>query len=380
MSSAAKDTSANDDVLASIRRLVAEESARGQSTPEPKSVETAQVPPDPGPQPDAPRQGRVLQRRRAPESGTVVDRQSINRAARAKLLLTDDFRVEELERWEDDTDEIALPPETELEAEEAAEVDTLPEGDSEPEGEPDAETAPEPTVHGRGVYDDEDQALISKDIDSFLSGGKPEGAVAQRTALEEDPTRQDVSEAAPVQEMSFEDIPDAVLTASQDRAARRREASARATSETTRASAALRAPVNATEAPTERPHESSQPVAETPVEVQESAAEVTPAPLEPDVAALEVQNQAQHQASVPVATVDQIEAAVQASLAAIAEQGDLAGPAEPELVLDEEMLREMVSEIVRRELQGSLGERITRNVRKLVRREIYRALETRDLG
>ncbi|NQZ74346.1 MAG: hypothetical protein HRT60_14925, partial [Dinoroseobacter sp.] len=45
-----------------------------------------------------------------------------------------------------------------------------------------------------------------------------------------------------------------------------------------------------------------------------------------------------------------------------------------------EMLRDMVSEIVRRELQGSLGERITRNVRKLVRREIYRALEARDLG
>lgn len=43
-------------------------------------------------------------------------------------------------------------------------------------------------------------------------------------------------------------------------------------------------------------------------------------------------------------------------------------------VLDEETLREMVAEIVRQELQGPLGERITRNVRKLVRREIYRAL------
>lgn len=43
-------------------------------------------------------------------------------------------------------------------------------------------------------------------------------------------------------------------------------------------------------------------------------------------------------------------------------------------VLDEETLREMVADIVRQELQGTLGERITRNVRKLVRREIYRAL------
>ena len=41
--------------------------------------------------------------------------------------------------------------------------------------------------------------------------------------------------------------------------------------------------------------------------------------------------------------------------------------------LDEESLRELVADIVREELQGVLGERITRNVRKLVRREIHRA-------
>lgn len=48
-------------------------------------------------------------------------------------------------------------------------------------------------------------------------------------------------------------------------------------------------------------------------------------------------------------------------------------------VLDENALREMISEMVREELQGLLGERITRNVRRLVRREIQRALEMRDL-
>ncbi|MDQ2095582.1 hypothetical protein NOI20_15795 [Rhodobacteraceae bacterium 10Alg 79] len=52
---------------------------------------------------------------------------------------------------------------------------------------------------------------------------------------------------------------------------------------------------------------------------------------------------------------------------------------ENDAVLDEEMLRELVAEIVRQELQGSLGERITRNVRKLVRREIHRALTARDM-
>jgi len=47
-------------------------------------------------------------------------------------------------------------------------------------------------------------------------------------------------------------------------------------------------------------------------------------------------------------------------------------------VIDEETLRDMVAEIVREELQGALGERITRNVRKLVRRETRRAISIRD--
>ncbi len=51
---------------------------------------------------------------------------------------------------------------------------------------------------------------------------------------------------------------------------------------------------------------------------------------------------------------------------------------EPSAYLDEDALRDMVAEIVRQELQGALGERITRNVRKLVRREIHRVLLTQD--
>lgn len=47
-------------------------------------------------------------------------------------------------------------------------------------------------------------------------------------------------------------------------------------------------------------------------------------------------------------------------------------------ILDEEALRDLVTDIVRQELQGALGERITRNVRKLVRREIHRALTSQD--
>lgn len=50
-----------------------------------------------------------------------------------------------------------------------------------------------------------------------------------------------------------------------------------------------------------------------------------------------------------------------------------------ESLIDEDALRDLVGEIVRQELQGALGERITRNVRKLVRREIHRALMSQGL-
>jgi hypothetical protein len=49
-----------------------------------------------------------------------------------------------------------------------------------------------------------------------------------------------------------------------------------------------------------------------------------------------------------------------------------------EAILDEDTLRDLVSQVVREELMGELGERITRNVKKLVRREIQRALAGRE--
>lgn len=45
---------------------------------------------------------------------------------------------------------------------------------------------------------------------------------------------------------------------------------------------------------------------------------------------------------------------------------------------EEEILRDLIAEILRDELAGALGERITRNVRKLVRREIFRILESQE--
>jgi hypothetical protein len=55
------------------------------------------------------------------------------------------------------------------------------------------------------------------------------------------------------------------------------------------------------------------------------------------------------------------------------------GDGNPLTVLDEEALHEIVRSLIREELQGVLGERITRNVRKLVRAEINRALTARSL-
>jgi hypothetical protein len=46
---------------------------------------------------------------------------------------------------------------------------------------------------------------------------------------------------------------------------------------------------------------------------------------------------------------------------------------------DDAQLRDLIRDVLREELQGDLGQRITRNIRKLVRAELARALTVRDL-
>lgn len=75
---------------------------------------------------------------------------------------------------------------------------------------------------------------------------------------------------------------------------------------------------------------------------------------------------------------DAAEAEVLRRLSEEAEQTVYRMDAAQEPVYDEDHLRELVRDIIREELQGALGERITRNVRKLVRAEISRALAVRD--
>lgn len=48
-------------------------------------------------------------------------------------------------------------------------------------------------------------------------------------------------------------------------------------------------------------------------------------------------------------------------------------------LLDEDILRPVVAEMIRKELSGALGEKITQGVRKLVRQELNRAITLRRL-
>ena len=61
--------------------------------------------------------------------------------------------------------------------------------------------------------------------------------------------------------------------------------------------------------------------------------------------------------------------------AALAEGLEAAADGAAAPILDEESLRALINAIVREELQGELGERINRNLRKLIRREIAAILE-----
>ncbi|MEX0280097.1 MAG: hypothetical protein AB3N13_02770 [Arenibacterium sp.] len=88
---------------------------------------------------------------------------------------------------------------------------------------------------------------------------------------------------------------------------------------------------------------------------------------------------AEDEAGAPPSVAEIVETETVTEVEAVAEVEAAAEAEDETAVLDEETLRQLVSDIVREELQGALGERITRNVRKLVRREIHRALTAKDL-
>jgi hypothetical protein len=52
---------------------------------------------------------------------------------------------------------------------------------------------------------------------------------------------------------------------------------------------------------------------------------------------------------------------------------------EEDSIFSEDVLRELVRDLIREQLQGDLGERITRNIRKLVKAEIARVVAVQAL-
>ena len=98
-----------------------------------------------------------------------------------------------------------------------------------------------------------------------------------------------------------------------------------------------------------------------------------------------VEDEAQQAAVETDQMIDQIadaitETAIVGAASAIKDEldEDLAAYLSEETTLDEDMLRNLVTQVVRSELEGELGERMTRNIRKLVRREVFSILESRE--
>ncbi len=117
----------------------------------------------------------------------------------------------------------------------------------------------------------------------------------------------------------------------------------------------------------------------------------TPQPIEENADELieEIADEALFEPEIPTAASEQLgnsdedlvepTAAVDAGRADPQDEPGQDGFFAEDQLIDEDALRDLVSNIVRSELQGALGERITRNVRKLVRREIHRALAAQEL-
>ena len=114
-------------------------------------------------------------------------------------------------------------------------------------------------------------------------------------------------------------------------------------------------------------------------------------PLDSDVAeAPFVEAESAPESAVDSSDVEWLDRAEAEVVASLADDAPLSGFAtatdattdafydEPELRFDETVLRDLVRDLIREELQGGLGERITRNVRKLVRAEIARVLATSE--
>lgn len=105
-------------------------------------------------------------------------------------------------------------------------------------------------------------------------------------------------------------------------------------------------------------------------------------PLSEDmIIAEEVQPAAEESAAEEASTQPEptVELPITEEVLSISEETLLSEP-EPEPEFDDTALRALIAGLIQQELQGVLGERITRNIRKLVREEIRHAISDQDIG
>lgn len=131
-------------------------------------------------------------------------------------------------------------------------------------------------------------------------------------------------------------------------------------------------PVAAPDAATQPAPSAGAPLSPSPLAPAPAAAEV---PDAPDPEALEASLR-ELEARIPEPPPEPRPAEPAGAGRAVA-QGEIMG--DDVAFIDEDDLERMVARIVREELRGQLGERITAQVRKLVRAEIARALDERNL-
>lgn len=103
-----------------------------------------------------------------------------------------------------------------------------------------------------------------------------------------------------------------------------------------------------------------------------------PANTEVDIAAVDLEVQAVGSTEPKPSDIDLLQTDQQADALDLDTRADEAPLSLTDVVADEDRLREMITEILREELHGPMGERMTQNVRKLVRREIHRVLAAKD--
>lgn len=358
-----------EDVLASIRRLVSEE-GRGSS--------------------------------RRPADPPPAD----------KLVLTPALRVEAIAKPASDEAGPAVPEPAEAEVEvippEAAEI--IPDDDfaAEPDAAPDDRTvlAALPEIDTAGPPSIEDLLPDDHGLDPRLEAAiRRAFAAGPYAALESTIAELEVAVAARPEEWEpdgSEDMPLDYLTSALDRPAAQEAAAAED-------GAAEAAPEEAEVVPDDTLPIRDEDVADTLAEAEPVVTAAGTDEAEPVVAAPEPEEEpvtdadagAEDEAEAAVAAAmesldweDEVEPAAEAAPrwgSVVAEPAEALADSgfaeeiddaddEDDALIDEEVLRDLVRDLIREELQGALGEKITRNVRKLVRAEIARALAAQDLG